>query len=60
MSALGPGCVKTLADFRCMAPLGLGDLSRWVFRFWGFVPLVQPFESDIGVCGMIWPDAGAE
>ncbi len=37
MSALGPACVKTLANFLCDGAVGLDDLSRRVLRFRGFV-----------------------
>ncbi len=38
-SAMGPGCVKTLAIFLCDGPVGLDDLSGCIFRFCRFVCL---------------------
>ena len=49
MSASGPGCVETRADFLCDARVGLNGLPRRVFRFWGFVRLMRAYGPDFAV-----------
>ncbi len=46
---MGPGCVKTLAVFLYDGAVGLDDLSRRDFRFWGFVRQVRAYGPDFAV-----------
>ena len=47
----GLGCVKTLAVFLYDGAVGLDDLSRRVFRFWGFVRQVRAYGPDVADLG---------
>ena len=48
-SAVGPGCVKTLAIFPCDGPVGLDDLSGCILRFCRFASLTGSGGPDFAV-----------